>query len=109
MRALPLPLSRPFLAAFLLGGAALLAEGCAGASRLNPVSAGALAARLANESCQRAYGARPFAPDDFEAVREAGVWHWGTATGGKIDGFEVDVSFDDRGGRRKVAVRIPPE
>ncbi len=88
---------------------AFLAAGCAPARPMNAVSAGALAARLANERCQRLYGAHPFAPDDFEAVRTQGGWKWGTATAGKVDGYEVEVSFDDRGGARKVGVRIPPE
>jgi hypothetical protein len=89
--------------------AALLASGCAAVRPLSSVSAGTLAARLANERCQRIYGARPFAPEDFEAVQDGGNWHWGTATGGKVDGYEVEVSFDDRGGHRQVQVRIPPE
>ena len=102
------PLLRLTLAA-LLAGTALLAAGCAAGRPLTPVSAGALAARLANERCQRVYGARPFAPDDFEAVRGTAGWRWGTSDGGKIDGYEVEVSFDERGGSRKVEVRIPPE
>jgi hypothetical protein len=111
MRALALigPFSRSHAAVALLAGAALLADGCAAGRPLNPVSAGTLAARLANERCQRVYGARPFAPDDFEAVREKDGWQWGTATGGKVDGYEVKVSFDERGGKRNVEVRIPPE
>jgi hypothetical protein len=109
MRALNTPLSRWLPDAALMAAAALLAAGCAVVHPLNSVSAGTLAARLANERCQRSYGARPFAPEDFEAVRESDAWHWGTATGGKVDGYEVEVSFDDRGGHRKVDVRIPPE
>lgn len=97
------------MAASLLAGATLLAAGCAAGRPLNQVSAGALAARLANERCQRVYGARPFAPDDFEAVRGTDGWRWGTPGGGKIDGYEVEVSFDERGGSRRVDVRIPPE
>jgi hypothetical protein len=86
-----------------------MAAGCASAHPLNSVSAGTLAARLANESCQQRYGARPFAADDFEAVREPDGWHWGTATGGKVDGYEVEVVFDEGGRHRKVDVRIPAE
>jgi hypothetical protein len=110
MRALAFfgPFSRRLPAATLLAGA-LLAAGCAAGRPLNSVSAGTLAARLANERCQRVYGARPFAPEDFEAVREPDGWHWGTATGGKIDGYEVEVRFDAGGGNRNVEVRIPPE
>lgn len=101
------PFSIRFSAALM--AVALLAAGCAPARPLNAISAGALAARLANERCQRLYGAHPFAPEDFEAVRIQGGWQWGTATGGKVDGYEVEVSFDDRGGTRRVGIRIPPD
>jgi hypothetical protein len=82
---------------------------CAAPRPLSPVSAGTLAARLANDRCQKQFGKRPFAPDDFEAVLDDGRWHWGTPGGGKVDGFEVDVSFDRGGRAKRVDVRIPPE
>ena len=88
----------------------LLISACAGSrARLTPVSAGTLAARLANDRCLHAYGKTPFAPDDFEAALDNGRWHWGTPDGGKVDGFEVEVSFDPRGGAQRVDVHIPPE
>ena len=95
---------------FLSALVVLLVSACA-ASRtsLTPVSAGTLAARLANDRCLKAYGKTPFAPDDFEAAMDNGRWHWGTPDGGKVDGFEVEVSFDPRGGARRIDVRIPPE
>lgn len=93
-----------FLAALLMLAA------CAGTGGpLSPVSAGTLAARLANERCEKEFGKRPFAPDDFEALLDQGRWHWGTADGGKVDGYEVEVTFDRSGGKRKVAVSIPEE
>ncbi|MDB5102667.1 MAG: hypothetical protein JWP91_356 [Fibrobacteres bacterium] len=84
---------------------------CAPHRPLSPVSAGSLAAHLANDRCQKAYGKRPFTPDDFEANLDQGRWHWGTIEGGgaKVDGFEVEVSFDPAGGKRKVMVKIPEE
>jgi hypothetical protein len=82
---------------------------CAHHPPLSPVSAGALAADLANKRCQKAYGKRPFRPDDFEAILDQGRWHWGTQDGGKVDGFEVEVSFDREGGGKRVLVRIPEE
>lgn len=92
-----------------LFAAAFLAAGCAAPRPLTPVSAGALAARLANDRCQKLYGARPFAPEDFEAVRNSDRWRWGTENGEKVDGYEVDVTFDARGGSPQVKVAIPPE
>lgn len=82
---------------------------CAAHRTLTPYSAGTLAADLANDRCGDAYGKRPFRPDDFEAILDQGRWHWGTDEGGKVDGFEVEVSFDRDGGGREVMVRIPPE
>ena len=98
--------ARTFLAAFACS-LALLA--CARHPPLTPVSAGALAARLANDRCQQVYGARPFQADDFEASQDAGRWHWGGSESGKVDGYEVDVSFDRFGGAGQVMVRIPEE
>lgn len=89
--------------------AALLLAACAASRPLTPVSAGDLAARLANEKCLKEFGARPFHAQDFEARLEGGRWHWGTSSGEKVDGYEVDVSFDAEGDSRAVDVRIPPE
>jgi hypothetical protein len=76
---------------------------------LAPVSAGVLAARLANDRCQKLYGARPFAPEDFEAVLERDRWHWGSANAERIEGYDVDVSFNARGGSPRVEISLPPE
>jgi hypothetical protein len=94
----------------LLPAILFLLSACAGSrAPLTPVSAGTLAARLANERCGKTFGKRPFAPDDFEALLDQGRWHWGTADGGKVDGYEVEVTFDQAGGKRKVAVTVPEE
>ncbi|HKP94391.1 MAG TPA: hypothetical protein VJ385_01420 [Fibrobacteria bacterium] len=87
----------------------LLPQACSRHPPLSPVSAGTLAADLANARCRKTYGKRPFRPDDFEAMLDGGRWHWGTPDGGKVDGFEVEVSFDRRGGEERVMVRIPEE
>jgi hypothetical protein len=95
---------------FLIPAILFMLSACAGnRTPLTPVSAGNLAARLANERCEKTFGKRPFAPEDFEALLDQGRWHWGTADGGKLDGYEVEVSFNPSGGRRKVAVTIPEE
>lgn len=94
----------------LLPALLLLLSACAGTREpLTPVSAGTLAARLANDQCHKKHGERPFAPEDFEALLDQGRWHWGTADGGKVDGYEVEVTFDRAGRKRKVAVTVPEE
>lgn len=95
---------------FLIPAILFLLSACAGTRQpLTPVSAGTLAARLANERCEKEFGKRPFSPDDFEALLDEGRWHWGTADGGKVDGYEVEVSFDRAGRKKKVAVTVPEE
>jgi hypothetical protein len=95
---------------FLIAAVLFLLSACAGTREpLTPVSAGTLAARLANDRCEKNFGKRPFAPDDFEALLDQGRWHWGTADGGKVDGYEVEVTFNQGGGKRKVAVTVPEE
>lgn len=92
-----------------IAAASILFAACAAPRPMTAVSAGTLAARLANDRCQKAYGKRPFAADDFEAVLQDKRWHWGTDEGGKVDGFEVEVTFDAGGRRPSVDVHIPPE
>ncbi|MBW8888335.1 MAG: hypothetical protein JF616_11320 [Fibrobacteres bacterium] len=92
-----------------LFAAAFLISACAAPRTLAPASAGIMAARLANDRCQKLYGARPFAPEDFEAVWERDRWHWGSATAERIEGYDVDVSFNTRGGSPHVEVSLPPE
>jgi hypothetical protein len=107
------PLREGQIAPRALRAAALIAAGllaaCAASRTLTPASASDLAAKLANERCQSEFGARPFHAQDFEIRLEAGRWHWGTTDGEKVDGYEVEVSFDPEGASRAVAVRIPPE
>jgi hypothetical protein len=105
--AFPIPAALPFLLGLFLWLGALNA--CAPRPPLSPVSAGTLAARLANDRCQKSFGNRPFSATDFEALLDDGRWHWGTANGGKVDGYEVEVSFDRTGGKKKVVVKVPEE
>ena len=96
-------------ALWLCLSAFLWLSACAARRPLPPVSASILAASLANDRCQKEYGKRPFRPDDFESMLDQGRWHWGTPDGGKVDGFEVEVSFDHDGSDKQVMVRIPEE
>jgi hypothetical protein len=99
----------PFLTFLGLTVLSAILAACAPHRPLSPVSAGTLAASLANDRCQKSFGSRPFAATDFEALLDDGRWHWGTRDGGKIDGYEVDVSFDRTGGAPDVVVKVPEE
>jgi hypothetical protein len=101
------PLPSGFLRSFFAG--ALIFSACAAPSPLGPVAAGNLAARLANDRSQKLFGTRPFAPEDFEAVLERNRWHWGTASAERINGYDVDVSFNPKGGSPRVEISLPPE
>src|SRR4051812_3469567 len=98
---------RPYAALIL--SVSLLLCACASTRPLSPVSAGTLAARLANDRCEKSFGNRPFHPDDFEALLDDGRWHWGTADGAKVDGYEVRVAFDRNGNKKEVSVQVPEE
>lgn len=101
------PWKWPARLSIILALAGLIA--CASRPALTPVSAGSLAAKMANDRCQSLYGQRPFHAEDFEASDRDGRWHWGTRDGQKVDGFEVEVSFARDGGADSIMVRIPPE
>ncbi len=85
----------------------LVLMGCASQSTLTPVSAAYLASQIANEQCAKQYGETPFTPDDFEAAFINGRWEWGTKNGGKVNGYEVEVSFLGGGGKKVVLVQGP--
>lgn len=92
-------------AAFLLVPLVLLLlAACAAPPRHTPHSAGALAARLANDRCQERYGARPFAPSDFAAEWQGGRWRWGGEDAQPVDGYSATVSFAPDGSAREVDV-----
>jgi hypothetical protein len=105
----PLPARKAIRPLPLAAALIFLLCACASHPPLSPVSAGALAAQLANERCRKDFGKRPFHPEDFEALLDQGRWHWGTLDGGKVDGYEAEVSFDRSGGKREVRVRVPEE
>lgn len=98
----PTPIRRLRHPALLLLTAVFAA--CAPAPRLTPHGAGELAARLANDRCQARYGARPFAPSDYEAEWIGGRWTWGGDEEQPVDGFSASVSFAPDGGDHRVDV-----
>lgn len=95
-------LALPALLAAALAWLLLLA--CAPSRPLTPHSASERAALLANEECQKRYGLRPFAGDDYEAEFSAGRWTWGGEGSRPVDGFSVEVSFAPDGREARVSV-----
>ena len=71
---------------------------------LTPTQAAILAAKLANDECERRYEKRPFAPEQYAAVLEGDVYRWGRLDEGGRDGLSALVTFAPDGSNPKVAV-----
>jgi hypothetical protein len=63
-----------------------------------------LAARLANEQCERQYRRRPFKADQHSAVLQDGLYHWGGLDVGGVGGFSTLVTFRRDGSESNVKV-----
>ncbi|HXJ61121.1 MAG TPA: hypothetical protein VNU68_31120 [Verrucomicrobiae bacterium] len=75
--------------------------------RRTPLSASAaaeLAAKLANDECERHYGKRPFAPAQHAAVLEGEQYRWGGLDIGGVGGLSALVTFAVDGTNPKVEV-----
>ena len=71
---------------------------------LSPIQAAILAARLANDECERRYEKRPFAPEQYAAVLEGDIYRWGRLDEGGRDGLSALVTFAPDGSNPKVEV-----
>ncbi len=71
---------------------------------LSPSEAAQLAARLANEECQRLFKRRPFEPSQHPAVLEGGEYRWGGLDQGGPGGYSALVTFRQDGSQAKVEV-----
>ena len=71
---------------------------------LSPIQAAILAARLANDECERRHKKRPFAPEQYSAVLEGDVYRWGRLDEGGRDGLSALVTFAPDGSNPKVEV-----
>jgi hypothetical protein len=60
---------------------------------LSAGQAATLAARLANDQCERQYRKRPFTPAQHSAVLKNGVYEWGGLDVGGPGGFSALVTF----------------
>ncbi len=63
-----------------------------------------LAARLANEKCQRFWGEEPFTAQNYKAVLDGERWRWGRYDPAGIAGYSAEVSFTAGGRDPKVDV-----
>jgi hypothetical protein len=71
---------------------------------LTPPQAATLAARLANDECERRHKKRPFAPEQYAAVLEGDVYRWGHLDEGGPGGLSALVTFAPDGSNPKVEV-----
>jgi hypothetical protein len=71
---------------------------------LLPQDAAELAARLANEQCERQFRRRPFSPGQHSAMLQDGVYHWGNLDVGGVGGFSAVVTFRQDGSEPYVEV-----
>jgi hypothetical protein len=71
---------------------------------LSSKRASELAARLANEQCERQYRKRPFSADQHPAVLQNGLYHWGGLDVGGVGGFSALVTFRQDGSESHVEI-----
>jgi hypothetical protein len=71
---------------------------------LSAEDASVLAARLANEQCERQYRRRPFRSEQYRAILRDGVYHWGELDVGGHEGFSASVIFYPDGSEPHVEV-----
>ena len=71
---------------------------------LSPTDAAQLAAKLANDECERLYKRRPFAAGQHPAVQGEGKYHWGGLDVGAPGGYSAHVTFGQDGSKPKVEV-----
>ena len=71
---------------------------------LSADDAARLAARLANDGCERQYRTRPFSPEQHSAVLQDGLYRWGGLDVGGPRGFSALVTFHEDGTEPHVEV-----
>jgi hypothetical protein len=64
---------------------------------LPATQAATLAAKLANDECERLYKRRPFVPEQYEARFAEGIYHWGHLDVGAPAGLSAEVWFKPDG------------
>jgi hypothetical protein len=71
---------------------------------LSTGEAATLAARLANDQCERQYRTRPFLPEQYPAVLQERAYRWGGLDVGGPRGFSALVTFRGDGTQPHVEV-----
>ena len=71
---------------------------------LSPNDAAQLAAKLANDECERLYKRRPFAASQYAAAVRDGEYRWGGLDEGARGGYSARVTFARDGSHPKVEV-----
>ena len=71
---------------------------------LSSNEAAQLAAKLANDECERLYKRRPFAASQCPATLRDGEYHWGGLDQGGPGGYSAHVTFAQDGSKPKVEV-----
>ena len=71
---------------------------------MSPNQAATLAAKLANDECERLHKKRPFTPEQYAAVMEGDRYRWGRLDEGAKDGLSALVIFAADGSNPKVEV-----
>ena len=118
-----LPACRPhylfqtLLSSCCLGALIILQVGCTGPTTpassvppqsarhvLSPAKAAELAAKLANDECERLYRKRPFTADQQPAVLKGDEYRWGGLNEGGRGGLSALVVFGADGSHPKVEV-----
>ena len=75
-----------------------------GANIISPEEAAKLAAKLANDEFQKAYGHTPFGPESYTARFVESRWHWGEIDPAGIGGCSAEVEFNMDGSGKSVKV-----
>ena len=73
-------------------------------SALTAEDAAVLAARLANDQCERLYRRRPFKAEQYPVVLQGAVYCWGNLDVGGHEGFSASVVFYRDGSKPHVEV-----
>lgn len=71
---------------------------------LTAEDAAVLAARLANDQCERQYRRRPFKAEQYPAVLRQGIYYWGNLDVGGHEGFSAAVIFHPDGSEPHVEI-----
>lgn len=79
-------------------------EATAARQKLSAAEAAELAARLANDQCERRFRRRPFRAEQHQAILQDSSYHWGGLDVGGPGGYSASVTFRQDGSDPHVEV-----